>query len=359
MNNFKKIFFFGYGYRPAHFDVIDSFFECVKDICECHFFLNHLYYENHPIFFNNKHCINIDEYPQFNYKKGDIAFIISPNRRNIKLIKHLKRKGLVICYIYHEPYRYFHQYYAKSGYNFKKIIKSIGLAFYNGMRLVKSIDKIILPSDYAKCVFMKNYPSFKGDVFVIPLMFKSNNKTHNNKREFFSFIGTIDSSRNFDKFISYILKSKRETKYLIASSKKMDEELIKKLVLKFKDRIEFKIGNRLTDEEISDCYSKSYAVWLMYKNSTQSGVLPSCYKNKTPVIASNHPGISQNVKNDTGVIIDDVNDIEAIDNALNHISKNIQFYTAGANKYFENYFNIETNKEVVIKLFKENILEGR
>ncbi|MDI9504340.1 MAG: hypothetical protein QM205_05340 [Bacillota bacterium] len=48
-------------------------------------------------------------------------------------------------------------------------------------------------------------------------------------------------------------------------------------------------------EEIENFYQQSYCVWLFYKDSTQSGVLPMCYKNGSAVLSSNAPGLVQNI----------------------------------------------------------------
>lgn len=354
----KNIIFISFSFRPAHFE---DTIKCYSGILNSNFHLSYYlcddYYKYSEYFFRGKECYDcFSFFKQPHIAADTIVFIISPSRFNIRVTNFCKKNHIKTIYIFHEPYSTFLQYYKKNGSNFKKIIKSLALSFFNGKPFIRNVDGLIFPSKNAFHLFENNYKQLafaKTNKLIVNILSEVAAQKKQLNKQYFSFIGTIDASRNFNLFVDYLLHSNNtQQHFLIASSKTIDESIKRRLIKKLGDRIHIHTGNRMSNEEIDSYYQQSFAVWLFYKNSTQSGVLMSSYRNGTPIIASNVEGITQHLVNGkTGFVIQKFN-VEELDKDISFISENINSFSFSCIDYFNKNFLVDNFKKEIIAFFE-------
>ena len=278
---------------------------------------------------------------------------------NYKVVRNCNKKRISTVYIFHEPYSTFFQYYKKWGSSFKNILKAAGLTFFNGKPLISKISGLILPSKNAYSLFKKNYKGKKYErkkTVSFPLMF-GERMPFFGERHYISFIGNVDRIKNFSLFIDYISKSSLDAEFLIATSLSIDERLVSKIKDAGK-RVTIFNGKRLSKDEIELLYQQSYAVWLFYKDSTQSGVLPMCYKNGTPVLSSSIPGLAQNVVNKKTGFILDCYDVSVFDSCFEMMINRFHDFQRNVLDYYDKMFiykNYETEVNKFFMSFFESI----
>lgn len=360
--NKQTILFFGTQFAPGHQDVVWSYYELLKENFNIVFCLCDSFYSFDPSFYNDKKTIKTSSFSSFlnDYNSSNLlVFIITPSKANYKTACKCKRKKINSIYIFHEPYSSFGQYYKKWGSSIKNVLKAVGLSFYNGKPLISKISGLILPSENALAIYRSNYKNKKylnKKMLCVPLMFDKR-ETSFEKRKYISFIGNVDVIKNFSLFVDYISHSSLNISFLIATNRPIGKETLEKIENSGKHVVVIS-GNKLSKKEIELFYQQSYAVWLFYKDSTQSGVLPMCYKNGTPVLSSDIPGLSQNIINKkTGFIFKEYNTtvfddcffsiVNSFDtfqkNVFNYYDETFVYlnYKEDVNNYFMSFFRVQ------------------
>ena len=347
----KNVLFFGSTYRPGHQELLESYFLILSEEFNISFFLDDEYYRNSG-FFSGKNCFPAQSI-MVEPIRDSIILIVSPGKLNLRVSSHLKKHLNTIVYIFHEPYSSFLQYYFKWGGGLKNLIKAWGLTVFNGKPLVRKIDLAILPSQRAYSLFRRNFGLSKPAI-MIPLMYGlPRTEPSSMNRSFFAYIGNADKSKNFDLFVEYILSTKNNPlRFLIATSTSLSDSLLNKLRNNLGEKLVVVQGHRMSTEEIEMHYRSAAVLWMFYKDSTQSGVLPISYKCGTPVLASRVEGITQNViDNHTGRILGRFS-VEEIDRNVNQITENQNFYCQNAWEYFRKNYYFVNYKEMLLDCFK-------
>ena len=125
----------------------------------------------------------------------------------------------------------------------------------------------------------------------------------NPKDDYLLFFGLIRPYKGLDLLIE-ALASLSNKKLLIVGECYENTKKYTRLVqrLKLEERVIFE--NRFVSlSKAAQYFSAASAVVLPYKSATQSGVLSMAYHYTVPLIVTDHPGISQPVKNDeTGIV---------------------------------------------------------
>lgn len=204
-----------------------------------------------------------------------------------------------------------HQGEVHSGFNFQfiyKLIYKISYSWFN-------INNLFSLSQSK--LFKKNYPENK--VFMIPLALKSFGSSSLKKKEnivsFFTF-GGIRPKKNIDLLIDAAClvyeKGFKTFKVVIAGA--CDNWEFYQEKIKYPEIFDLDI-RAIDNDEIPDLFAQNHYLVLPYSVVTQSGPLKIAYNYNVPVIASDQPGFSDEVKDGiNGYLFKtlDVNDLSEV-----------------------------------------------
>lgn len=219
--------------------------------------------------------------------------------------------------------------------------------------------KVILPSQNAVEKYESHMKWCNHKYAYFPLIYCDNyNETHgNNSREFFSFIGYLHENHNFDAFLDFVdysMKNDLKINFLLATSSSVKpylsspvfQEAVANNILKVR------AGEVMSEEEISSYYQRSICVWNVYKDNTQSGVLPYALMLGTPVIA-NDVGLAKSIIHDKweGCIIHSPVDNWELYEAYTYISEHFAEMTQNARGTFLSKYYYKGKVDLAKKVF--------
>lgn len=284
----------------------------------------------------------------------DIAIFLFPSQKNIPLIWKMKRKGVRVVYIFHEPLSPMSDY-RKAGFSYKYLAK-LWVINRISQWTVKWSDLILLPSRKAVDFYEKN-PLYKNrNYHYLPLMYDDERRKRHElfPRIYFSYIGTIAADHSFGEFLNFaewVIRENRmpEFKFLIATKSSFTVPDI----LKDSQRITIQQGRPLTDEEINAYYASTIVVWNAYARTTQSGVLAKSFMFGTPalVLRKNCNEFAQD-----GIeikAIEDNTNKDEIAAAIVEVKKNFLLYSSNCRKRFEESFYYRQYNEQFATLVNE------
>lgn len=356
----KKAIIMSAKYSPGHFSHMLAYYQLFKSIG-----ISTLLYVNngYESFFN--------DYPEYHKRfiskkdviKADILLIYNMSVKDNKIIKSLMQTNpnIKILFVYHEPWLGMANWFndLKSGKeSFVDSIKTFGRYIF-AKSILKSSDIILLPSKKAIEHYEHYCKRFNCNYTHFPLIFtdEANGETDIGKKEYFSFISTVQNSKNFDMFVKYIkfrANSDLTSKFQIATrtdiSNYLDDDLIELIK---RGRLIVNHGHDLTNQEINRAYEISNCTWMLYNRSTQSGVLCKSFMFGTPVIASDIGSFREFVDDKNGIILADEYSLQNINEAYSSILDNLEKKSHGAKDTFERLFFYKSYE----KEFKE-IIKG-
>ena len=284
----------------------------------------------------------------------DIAIFLFPSQKNLPLIWKMKRKGVRVVYIFHEPLSPMSDY-RKAGFSYKYLAK-LWVINRISQWTVKWSDLILLPSRKAVDFYEKN-PLYKNrNYHYLPLMYDDERRKRHElfPRIYFSYIGTIAADHSFGEFLNFaewVIRENRmpEFKFLIATKSSFTVPDI----LKDSQRITIQQGRPLTDEEINAYYASTIVVWNAYARTTQSGVLAKSFMFGTPaiVLRKNCNEFAQD-----GIeikAIEDNTNKDEIAAAIVEVKKNFLLYSSNCRKRFEESFYYRQYNEQFATLVNE------
>lgn len=300
---------------------------------------------------------NIFSLKDINNLVVDCLIIFNISLYDKKIIKLLKKYNadLKVVLVYHEPWRGLRNE-IKRQKTYSNILKTIGRKILANS-LLKKVDRVWLPSKEAERQYKKIDYNINNNYDIFPLIFRDelDEKINTKNKIYFSYIATVAPSRRFNEYLSFIKKYAtidKNMKFMIATSSNivsfLDKDLNNLIDTK---RLIVKHNYNLTNKEINEAYYKSIAVWLVYKESTQSGVLCKSFMNGTPVIASNIEAFREYINNNNNSIIVENFEDNKIKEALTKIYTNLDFFSKNARDDFLKLFYYKSN----IALFKEKI----
>lgn len=280
----------------------------------------------------------------------EVVVIQNPSLRNKRFASSIKKTcDSRIVYIYHEPWDSIRNN-LKEG---PKVFTKKALSFFHHRSFLPLVDIVVLPSEHAKSLYLKRYRKMKERGSVIPLLFTdeiTDESFDTENKEFFSYIGHAIRGHAFDmyiKFIHYCLERESDMKFMIATRTDISyifekEEWLMKSISN--GRLLIRHGRPLSNEEINESFKRSFAVWNVYRRSTQSGVLPKAFMFGTPVLASNVGSFLEFVEPSVnGEIVDNEFDFEEIYERLINMKQNIHNYSQNARESFLNCFYYKAN----------------
>lgn len=205
---------------------------------------------------------------------------------------------------------------------------------------LKNTDVVILPSHYAKELFNEHYFNFNGHQIYAPILLKDttkNKRRNNRKRKYFSYIGHVNQATGFDIFIqliNYAILNNQDFQFCIITASHIDKYLKKYNLCEAKN-INMINKGLISDEEIDLIVSESFAVLRLDEDIVQSGVVPVCYMNSTPVICSNIAGLTQDVIHKyNGYVVGDISNMSDIIEGMHYLRDNIDVVSFNARKSY-------------------------
>ena len=133
----------------------------------------------------------------------DLAIFLFPSQKNLPLLWKMKRKGVKVVYIFHEPLSPMSDY-RKAGFSYKYLAK-LWVINRISQLTVKWSDLILLPSRKAVDFYEKNPLYTNSNYHYLPLMYDDEKQECHNfmPRIYFSYIGTIAADHSFDEFLNF------------------------------------------------------------------------------------------------------------------------------------------------------------
>jgi glycosyltransferase involved in cell wall biosynthesis len=214
---------------------------------------------------------------------------------NIFILRYLKRtfpKCVTALYI-HEPHKPDKRPYGLTKGMYIRVfelLQSISLNY---------ADHVILPSELACELFVSRYRGYSGSVHYAPILVPDKrNSGISKERKFFTYAGGVHRATGFDTFIDLVNHSaslKAGFEFLAITSSNIDGYL-RGLSPEGRGVLTLINKRTITDQEIDEAISASFSVLRLDREITQSGVVPVCFMNATPVIVRDLPGFTQHVK---------------------------------------------------------------
>lgn len=267
------------------------------------------------------------------------AIITFPSIKNLALIWKLKRQHTKTLYVFHEPLEPIGAY-REVGFSYLYILKVLLIHCVNALS-VKMVDTVLLPSKKALELYKNNKMYGNHDFHHLPLLY-SDERTESHeqeKRQYFSYIGTVAKDHSFDEYLSFIewaVAHDRlpQLRFLIATR----SEFVVPEALLSSDRVTIQQGKPMTDEEINHWYASSYVVWNAYSRTTQSGVLAKSFMFGTPAVVMSK-NLCEVASNGVEVLaVNDNKDKKQIEDAVTEIISNLDSYSKACRERFLSTF---------------------
>ncbi len=214
---------------------------------------------------------------------------------NVFILHYLKMafpRCIRVLYV-HEPYKPDKKHYG--------LFKGIYIRAFESLQSIsfKYAEHVIFPSDLACKLFAKRYSDYNGHIHYAPLLVPNKlNPISPSKRRFFTYAGAVHRATGFDTFIDLVNHSASLNagfEFLAITSSNIDGYL-RGLSPEGRGVLTLINKKTITDQEIDEAISTSFSVLRLDREITQSGVIPVCFMNATPVIARDLPGFTQHVK---------------------------------------------------------------
>ncbi|MEW6607566.1 MAG: glycosyltransferase [bacterium] len=239
---------------------------------------------------------------------------------------------LTVLYL-HDPYKD-----SKREYGLTNSLK-INLVEIIQKTTAKYIDHVISPSENSGKIYRDHYKDRNSEHHICPLLIPDKGVVKQDNRRYFSMIGNVSMATGHDTFIqliNYVARKKLEYKFVLVSSNNI-YKYTNHLTEAGKEKLTLVNKPIITDKEINEIVSRSYAVFRLDKEITQSGVIPDSYMNGTPVIVRDIPGLTQDVSHrENGMVISKSAGIEEIIEAMRYVEENINSMSTEARKAYEN-----------------------
>ena len=263
-------------------------------------------------------------------------------------------KNSQVCTVLHEPYKSTEERF-KYGlplfiyYSIVQLLQKLS---------IKQSHVIISMSPNGSDLFEKKFSNFKGKHIKSNLLFeKFNLNSIENKRRFFSFVGTVNKAKGIYEFIdlvNYSLTKDDNIEFCLITSSN-----IEKYNHLFKPGYERKLRiinkSKITDLEIFNVIKESFAIFSIHNVASQSGVLPISYGLNTPTIMRNIPAFTQySISKDLVLPINfKAKEIYEICRKISSNKNNFVRYEKKCNQVFNKFFSKENFKKYYSVILKE------
>lgn len=361
----KKAFIMSAKYSPGHFSHMLAYYKLFEESNYQPYLFVDNQYNSFLRDYNEFKSIVLDTYFDV---IPDILLIYNLSSKDMKYVKQLKRKNakLKVYFVYHEPWYGLKEWVydlIKHNESMVHSFKALGRYIY-AKPVLKIADKVILSSNKAVDFYKKNCIKYNKNYDLFPLVFTDESSSDNTSlikdKKYFSYISTAVAAKNFDVFIKYIKYRSRKDKnalFQIATrtdiSSYIDSEIQSLIDSK---RLIVNYGHSLSNAEINHAYAISCCTWMLYKRSTQSGVLCKAMMFGSPVIASDIGSFKEFVDGSNGIVLNENYSFQDIDKAYGSIMSELESFSQNARKTFLNKFLYVNQVERFRKLLSINDL---
>lgn len=273
----------------------------------------------------------------------NIIVINNISLREPRFVADLKKHNpsVRVYLVYHEPWRglinEINRYIGVP----KDFIKQVGRCICVSL-IANKLEAVLLASDSAIDMYRK-YNNICPRYYYLPLLFRD--ETNSNiitRKEYFSYISTASYDKAIDvffEFAKWAVVNDKKIKFQVVTKTNIDnyiDENIQELINS--GRMIIIHGRTLTIDEINEAYNRSNCTWMVYRSSTQSGVLPKTLMWGAPCVASNVGEFSKVINGKNGIIISHINAFDEIMDAYNEIQDNFEkFFNESRKTFLEKY----------------------
>lgn len=336
----EKALIISLNFNPGHVShLVASYKQCQEIGYDSEFYVNPIFKEFLP------KGLKITLAGQ-NLPECRLAIFLFPSTHNLNLIYKLKKRGVKIAYIFHEPLTPLSQYRA-AGFSYLYLAK-LWIIDHISALTVKWSDLILLPSMKAENYYWANKLYRNDNATYMPLLFDDELKEPlNYERKYISYIGTVAADHSFEEFIAFVKASLAnkwfENKDFLIATKSEVEIPVE---LQYSSRVKVQKGRPLTDDEINAAFAESAVIWNAYIRSTQSGVLAKSYMFGTPAVVLKKNLNEFMIEAETVVPIVDNKNVEHIKQAIEKIICNQRYYVDCCRELFLKTFYYRNHNEM-------------
>lgn len=250
------------------------------------------------------------------------------------LARHTCPAGIRAIYL-HEPFKPDKMSFGRLGalyFALGEFLQTISLRVTNC---------VIVPSPYARDLFLRRYPRFPGATYLAPILLPEREAMTTGPRKYVSLVGRINQGRGVDTFISLVnyAASLAETLEFIIVTASDITAALRNLSPAGRNLLQVINKPRISDDEIAEVVAQSIALFLPHKQVTQSGNVPVAFREGTPIIASNLPGFAQHIRHkENGYLVPCEATAEQLIQAINYVRKNLPHLSCNARASFEATF---------------------
>jgi glycosyltransferase involved in cell wall biosynthesis len=203
-----------------------------------------------------------------------------------RLVKKLSPATPVLAWL-HEPYKDEKRVYGAKG------VALVLLEWLQGLSL-GFLDAAIVHSLRGLRLLASGYPGYRGQRRLIPLQFQDHGFEAGAARNYISFLGRAEPAKGVDRFFDLVgalgpKVANRQFQIVTASN---IAGYLKKLSPSARARLRVVNAPEISDAVIRQAAARSLAVLALYKETTQSGVIPLALMQGTPVIGTDIEGIT-------------------------------------------------------------------
>ena len=223
----------------------------------------------------------------------------------------------------HEPFKD-----EKKVYGAKAIIIYL-VEFFQTLSL-RYADIVILFSRRALRLFRRRYPNFRGLERLAPLPYRDECCHSGKRRRYISFLGRADRAKGIDLFFALVDRLGQDSpafEFQIVTSSDIQRHLE---ALSPRARQKLRVVNKpqISDAELREGAAASLAVLALYKETTQSGLIPVALMQGTPVIGTDIEGITEWLRpKETGVMVSAEPTLEEVKGAIDYVVAHFQEMT--------------------------------
>lgn len=289
-------------------------------------------------------------------KDARLVFIANPAVANVQLAWWCSRHGVATAYLYHEPWRGLRYYWRKG---VRAQVWALGLRVVT-LAFLPRISTVVLASHAALAEYERRTRRYNANTALIPLLFTDiyagKEEPNSGNRRYVSFIGKAAPEHQLAAFIEYVestigTRAGEGLEYLIATPSQLGTRMMKRLTtLTSSGKVTLQCGRVLSIEEINDYYRRSIAVWNVYAESMQSGVMAQAFMHGTPVIASRVGSFTEFVIPGVNGELVDSPDPALVSKAVQRIRGQLDTYVDGARRSFLTTFFYRAHLESLRKL---------
>jgi len=276
----------------------------------------------------------------------NLALLANAAIGNMALAFKMRRHGVRVWYLFHEPVAL--REHLGEGWS---DLAKLAVAKITSIVTACLSERILVPSRFALGSYRKHFNIFNSNASVMELLFDDEAReafalAAPEGRRYFSFLGYASRAHDFASFIEFAKWADRQganIRFAIATRSDLSEVLRQDSELRDLEArgvMEILHGRVLSPHEMQERFLSSFCVWNVYRNCTQSGVLPRAFMNGTPVLGVDRGSLADYIQSGkTGELVGDGREFPAILDALGRIKASLPAYVAHCRNAFLSRFH--------------------